>query len=68
MATQGLRNRCRWSQTSMKEAVKAVEDGKSLREAAKSYNVPVETLQRRVIGAVPVECRPGPSTIMMNMS
>ena len=44
--------RKRWSQTSMVGAVKAVKEGLGLREAAKSYNVPVETLRRRVIGAV----------------
>ena len=45
-------------------AVKAVKEGLGLREAAKSYNVPVETLRRRVIGAVPLQCLPGPKTIM----
>ena len=32
-----------WSTESMTEAVKAVEAGMSLRQAAKVYNVPVET-------------------------
>ena len=53
-----------WSQTSMIEAIKAVKRGMTLREASSSYGVPVETLRRRVIGAVAVDCRPGPKTIM----
>ena len=39
-----------WSEESMLEAVKSVEDGKGLREAARCYNVLVETLRRRVVG------------------
>ena len=35
-----------------------------LREAARCYNVPVETLKRRVKGLVPVECKPGPPTVL----
>ena len=31
-----------------------VEKGKGLREAARLYNVPVETLRRRVTGAVDI--------------
>ena len=53
-----------WSQTSMIEAIKAVKRGMTLRDASSSYVVPVETLRRRVIGAVAVDCRPGPKTIM----
>ena len=39
-------------------------DENGLREAARLYNVPVETLRRGVKGFVPVECRPGPPTIL----
>ena len=35
-----------------------------LREAARQYNVPVETLRRRVTGAVSTDCRPGPTTVL----
>lgn len=39
-------------------------DENGLREAARLYNVSVETLRRGVKGFVPVECRPGPPTIL----
>ncbi len=45
------------------EAVEGVASGKELREAARLYNVPVETLLRRVNGTVKLECRPGPATV-----
>ena len=48
----------------MKEAVAYVQSGKPLREAARLYNVPVETLRRRTNGTVPLECKPGPSTVL----
>ena len=49
---------------SMVNAVKSVQEGKGLREASRLYNVPVETLRRRVTGAVDVVCRPGPPTVV----
>ena len=36
----------------------------SLREASRMYNVPLETLRRRVNGTVSVGCRPGPKTVL----
>ena len=48
----------------MVAAVRIVEDGKGLRETARLYNVPVETLRRRVTGSVSLECRPGPPTVL----
>ena len=48
----------------MTEAVAFVQNGNSLRQAARLYNVPVETLRRPVNGAVSVDCKPGPSTIL----
>ena len=43
----------------MLEAVKSVvEDGTHLREAARMFDVPVETSRKRVIGSVPVNCCP----------
>ena len=35
-----------------------------LRETSRLYNVPVETLRRRVIGIVDIGCRPGPPTVL----
>jgi len=34
-----------------------------LREASRLYNIPVESLQRRVTGIVDMDCRPGPPTV-----
>ena len=53
-----------WSDESMAAAVVSVKDGRGLREASRLYNVPVETLRRRVIGLVEVNCRPGPATAL----
>ena len=53
-----------WSCESMEAAVKSVKEGMGLREASRLYNVPVETLRRRVTGAVDLGCRPGPSTVL----
>ena len=33
-------------------------------KAAEMYNIPVETLRRRIIGSVSVDCKPGPSTVL----
>ena len=54
-----------WSLESMEAALRDVEDGsRGLREAARTYNVPVETLRRRALGHVGLECRSGPSTVL----
>ena len=53
-----------WSKESMEAAVKSVSEGKGLREAGNLYNVPVETLRRRVTGKVDLDCRPGPPTVL----
>jgi hypothetical protein len=53
-----------WTYEAMAEAVECVNSGTKLREAARMYNVPVETLRRRVNGTVTLECRPGPPTIL----
>ena len=50
----------------MEEACKAVNNGMSLHEAARKYNVPVETLRRRTAGLVSLDCRPGPPKILMS--
>ena len=52
-----------WSTKSMEEAVRCVNEGKGLREVARMHGVPVETLCRRVVGHVSLDCRPGPSTM-----
>ena len=53
-----------WTQESMSAAVMSVGEGKGLREASRLYNVPVETLRRRVTGKVEVDCRSGPPTVL----
>ena len=58
------KKRCLWLVDAMKHAVRAVEEGSGLREAGRMFNVPVETLRRRVNGDIPIECRPGPKTIL----
>ena len=48
----------------MEAAVESVKGGKGLREASRLYNVPVESLRRRVTGMVEMDCRPGPATVL----
>ena len=49
----------------MEEAFKSVRnESMGLREAARAYNVPVETLRRRVAGVVSIDCRSGPPTVL----
>ena len=60
-----MAKRKQWSEESMKAALSGVKDNDlSLREASRLYNVPFETLRRRVTGAVEPGCRPGPSTVL----
>ena len=48
----------------MEEAVKAVcENRMGYREASRGFNVPVETLRRRIMGVVEMDARPGPPTV-----
>ncbi len=54
--TNPTQKRKLWSEESMIAAMKYAEDGKGLRKASRLYNVPVETLRRRVTGAVQVGC------------
>ena len=54
-----------WTEESMEAAVNSIRhENKGLREAARLYNIPVETLRRRTDGRVEAGCRPGPSTIL----
>ena len=45
--------------------MKAIQEGKGLRDTARTYNVPVETLRRRVVGKVGLECHFGPTTVLI---
>ena len=57
--------RKQWAADSMEEACIAVKNEQmSLREAARKYNVPVETLRRRTAGLVSLDCRLGRSTVL----
>ena len=53
-----------WSSESMAGAVEGYQRGLGLREAARLYNVPVESLRRRVNGTVHNDCKSGPSTVL----
>ena len=54
-----------WTEESMEAATRSVlDENRSLREASKLYNVPFETLRRRVHGYVMPGCRPGPATVL----
>ena len=54
-----------WSDESMQAAVNSIlYDNRGLREAARLYYIPVETLRRHVNGSVEVGARPGPATIL----
>ncbi len=49
----------------METAVSQVQnEGMLLREASRLYNVPLETLRRRINGSVAIDCRPGPKTVL----
>ena len=51
----------------MQAAVDSIlHDNRGLREAARLYNFPVETLRRHVNGSVEVGARPGTTTILMD--
>ena len=53
-----------WTKESMAAAVTNEETGMGIREAPRLYNIPFETLRRRVNHIVPLECRSGPPTIL----
>ena len=56
--------RQQWSKESMAAALQDVKDGMGVREASRLYNLPFETLRRRVAEKVDLECRPGPPTVL----
>lgn len=50
----------------MEITVASIKDGTNeLREAARLYNLPVETLRRRVNDVVPLDCWPSSSTVLL---
>ena len=53
-----------WSSESIAAAVRSVRKGMGLRESARLYNVPVESLRRRVVGSVDLDCKSGPPTVL----
>ena len=53
-----------WADDSMKRAVEYVSQGGELREASSLYNVPHETLRRRVLQRVEMDCKAGPRTVL----
>ena len=48
----------------MAAALEDVKRGMSVREAARLYNLPFETLRTRVVEKVDLECRSGPPTVL----
>jgi len=64
MALSVPQKRKLWSKESMVAAVKSVEDGMGIREAARLYNIPFETLRRRTNNDVSMSCRSGPPTVL----
>ena len=64
-ATFRIGTRKQWSDDSMVAAVDGVlKESRSLRESARLYNVPIETLRRRVNGSVSMNCKPGSATVL----
>ena len=57
-------SRKQWSEKSIAAALQDVKGGMNVREAARLCNLPFETLKRRVVGKVGLECRSGPSTVL----
>lgn len=64
MAHSVSRKRKQWSQESMVAALKDIEEGMGIRQAAKLYNVPFETLRHRAKNEVSLDCRSGPPTVL----
>lgn len=64
MSAKPPQKRKLWSDESMVGAIKSAEEGMSLRAASRMYNVPLETLRRRVNGSVDIGCKPGPPSVL----
>lgn len=57
-------SRKQWSKESRAAALQDMGDRMGVWEAAKLYNLPFETLWRRVVEKVDLECRSGPPTVL----
>ena len=64
MASNKPQKRKQLSKESMAAALESVEGGMGVREASRLYNIPFETLRRRAIKDVSIDCRPGPPTVL----
>ena len=64
MASNKPQKQKQWSKESMAAALESVEGGMGVREASRLYNIPFETLRRRAIKDVSIDCRPGPPTVL----
>ncbi|XP_055710369.1 jerky protein homolog-like [Phlebotomus papatasi] len=56
--------RKQYTQDDVEKALKAFRSGKSVREAAKQFNVPKTTIFNKLTGKFPVQCRNGPPTTL----
>ena len=55
-----------WSQDNMERAVKYCKENHTvgLRETARRYNVPIETLRRKIAGITRMSAKPGRETVL----
>ncbi|XP_066592978.1 uncharacterized protein [Prorops nasuta] len=53
-----------YSAGTVEEALKEIEKGKSLREAANAFGVPKSTLFRKLKNNVPIDCKKGAPTVL----
>ena len=53
-----------YSAEALKQALEAIEQGKSLRKVSSTFGVPKSTLHAKYNGYTPIDCRKGPTTIL----
>lgn len=58
--------RLQWSNEQMEAAMKAVESGSGINQAARDHGVPKSTLKDRISGKVQHGQKPGPKTYLTN--